>query len=223
MPPTAGSKTGFVYVNELGNDNPGKTAHVTSRLVDTTKDYSDQNHIPNSKSNMSLRQQFSSNYDSNRSKSVTSLSVGVQCNPSDVSNVMNQINRSSSGDIKANSRTALIGYGDNDEEEDENDGSINSSILRKHYEYHNCKHHQHNGRSYRRPLRRVHPKYNLQGIGTNKNLHFSDPDFRLSSYNDDEDDEDDEIIPLIQSQYYFNPNKRKVENQSNLPTEPNPR
>ena len=46
MPPTAGSKTGFVYVNELGNDNPGKTTQVTSRLIDSTKDYSDQNHIP---------------------------------------------------------------------------------------------------------------------------------------------------------------------------------
>ena len=220
MPPIAGSKTGFVYVNELGDDkvdNPSKTQA-------NPRDFSEQNHIPNSKSSMSLRQQLVATYDSNRSKSVTSLSVGVQCNPSDVSNVMNQINRSSSGEIvKANSRTALIEYGGKDDEEDDNDGSLSSNILHKQYEY--CKHHQHNGKSYRRPLRRVHPKYNLQGIGVNKNLHFSDPDFRLSSYHDDEEeeDEDDEFIPLIQSQYYFNPNKRKVEKQSNLPTEPNSR
>ena len=222
MPPTAGSKTGFVYVNELGNENPGKS-HVTSRLRDPSKDYSEQNHIPSSKSSMSLRQQLITNYDSSRSKSVTSLSVGVQCNPSDVSNTMKQINRSSSDDmVKANSRTALIEYGDNEDDEDENDCSLNSNILRKHYEYNNCKQHQHNGKSYRRPLRRVHPK-TIQGIGINKNLHFSDPDFRLSSYRDDDDEDDDEIIPLIQSQYYVNPKKRKIEKQSNYQTEPKPR
>jgi hypothetical protein len=211
MPPTAGSKASFVYVNELEDDridNPNNTQAPSKSGC--PKDFSEKNHITNSKSNMSLRQQqIVATFDSNKSKSVTSLSVGVQCNPSDVLNVMNQLNRSSSGDvIKANSRTALIGYEDNDDD-DENDGSISSNNPQGH-NHRNCKHHQNSRKSYARPLRRIHPKHHLQGFGANKNLHFSNPDFRLSSYQDD-DDEDDDFIPLVQSQYYFNPNKQKLD------------
>ena len=219
MPPTAGAKASFVYVNELGDDNPNNTQSKSKTLSGCSKDFSEKNQITNSKSNMSLRQQqIVATFDSNKSKSATSLSVGVQCNPSDVFNVMHQLNRSSSGDgIKANSRTALIAYTDNDDD-DENDGSISSNIQQRHthHEHRNCKHHQNNRKSYGRPLRRVHPKYHLQGIGANKNLHFSDPDFRLSSYQDDED-EDDDFIPLIQSQYYFSPNKQKLEKKLSNP------
>ena len=223
MPPTAGSKASFVYVNELGEDridNPNNTQTTSKTPSGCSKDFTEKNHITNSKSNMSLRQQqIVATFDSNKSKSVTSLSVGVQCNPSDVFNVMNQLNRSSSGDgIKANSRTALIGYTDNDEDDDENDGSISSNIPQghNHHEHRNCKHNQNSRKSYGRPIRRVHPKYNLQGFGANKNLHFSDPDFRLSSYQVD-DDEDDDFVPLIQSQYYFNPNKQKLDKKLSNP------
>ena len=222
MPPISGSKAGLVYVNELGDDkqdNPQNNQDTKSQQ--SQKDYSHQNHISNSKSNMSLRQQLLASIDSNKSRSVTSLSVGVQCNPCDVSNVMKEINRSSSGDIiKANSRTALISYDDEeDEDEDDDDGSIISNVLQRssHHDHRSCKHHQQKMRtrkSYSRPDRRVYPKYHLQNLGISKNLHYSDPDFRLSSHQDeDDDDDDDDVAQLIESQYQFHPRKQNLQKE----------
>ena len=134
MPPIAGSKAGFVYVNELGD--PSINLATSNTASGCSKEYSEKNHMPNSKSNMSLKQQqIVATFDSNKSKSVTSLSVGVQCNPNDVSNVMKQINRSSSGDVmRANSRTALIGYTDNDD--DDMCGNLYfGQRVYKHYKY----------------------------------------------------------------------------------------
>ena len=228
MPPTAGSKTGFVYINELGTERFDNTSVIPedeakANHVNGSKDFSQQNHISSSKSNMSLRhQKNNTSFDSDKSKSVLSLSVGVQCNPSDVSTVMSQLNRSSSGDIiKTNSRTALISYAGNDDEEDDNDGSISSNVPQERYqnEHRNCKHQPHSRKSYGRPLRRVHPRYHLQSFGTNKSIHYSDPDFRLSKTfqnfqdeeDEDDDDDDDDVVPLIHSQYYLNPRKNKSE------------
>ena len=220
MPPISGSKAGLVYVNELGDDkqdNPSNNQDTKSQH--SQKDYSHQNHISNSKSNMSLRQQLLASIDSNKSRSVTSLSVGVQCNPCDVSNVMKEINRSSSGDIiKANSRTALISYDDDDEDEEDDDGSVISSVHQRnsHHDHRSCKHHQQKIRtrkSYSRPDRRVHPKYHLQNLGISKNLHYSDPDFRLSSHQDEDEDDDDDVAQLIESQYQLHPRKQILQKE----------
>jgi len=221
MPPIAGSKAGLVYVNELGDDKQDNPQNnQDTKGLHSQKDYSNQNHISNSKSNMSLRQQLLTSIDSNKSRSVTSLSVGVQCNPCDVSNVMKEINRSSSGDIiKANSRTALISYDDNEDDEDEeedNDGSVISNVHQRSYDHRSCKHHQQKMRtrkSYSRPDRRVHPKYHLQNLGISKNLHYSDPDFRLSSHQDEDDDDDDDVAHLIESQYQLHPRKQILQNE----------
>ena len=192
MPPTAGCQT-------------------TTNPIKSPKDFSQQNHISNSKSNMSLRQQTIACYDSNKSKSVTSLSVGVQCNPGDVSTSMDQIACASTGDIvKANSRTALIGCVGNNEDDEDNEGSVSSSGHQDHDypEHGNCRHHQHSRKpSAHTPFKPVHQKYHLQGYGPNKNLHFSDPDFRTSLYQDD-DDADDDFVPLISSQSHYNKNKQ---------------
>ena len=221
MPPISGSKAGLVYVNELGDDkqdNPSNNQDTKSQH--SQKDYSHQNHISNSKSNMSLRQQLLASIDSNKSRSVTSLSVGVQCNPCDVSNVMKEINRSSSGDIiKANSRTALISYDDDDEDEEDDDGSVISSVHQRnsHHDHRSCKHHKQQQmrtrKSYSRPDRRVHPKYHLQNLGISKNLHYSDPDFRLSSHQDEDEDDDDDVAQLIESQYQLHPRKQILQKE----------
>ena len=211
MPPTAGCKIGFICQTTSDNettDHPGNT-----KLTSTTpnpinsKDYSQQNHISNSRSNMSLRQ--SALNDANKSKSVTSLSVGVQCNPCDVYDNMSRFARSSTGDIiKANSRTALLDYMGNADEDEENDISISSSLNQGNHQHDhgNCRHHQYTRRSAGRLVRHIHPKGYLEGYGIHKHLHFSDPDFRNASH----EENDGDFIPLLSSQQYYNQKKEKA-------------
>ena len=71
MPPVAGSKAGLVYVNELGDDKQDNPQNnQDTKGLHSQKDYSHQNHISNSKSNMSLRQQLLASIDSNKSRRV---------------------------------------------------------------------------------------------------------------------------------------------------------